>query len=52
MLMHAYRAHDLWNAQMYKTDPPTSVINTEMLVPSELVHENHRRQVIRIETQT
>ena len=50
--MNAYRARDLCDAQMHKTDPPTSVINTKMLVPSELVHENHRRQVVRIETQT
>ncbi len=50
--MHTYRAGDLFNAQMSKTDPPTSVINTEMLVLTELVQENHRHRVIRIETQT
>ncbi len=50
--MHTYRARDLWNTQMYKTDPPTSVINIKMLVLSELGHENRRRKVIRIETQT
>ncbi len=50
--MHAYRARDLCDAQMYKTDPPTSVINMEMLVSSELLDENRRRQVIRIKTET
>ncbi len=50
--MHAYTTRNLCNAQMYTAEPPTSVMNMEMLVPSELVYENHRRQVMRIESQT